>query len=106
MNHEELRELQLVQYDILKEIDRVCKNNQITYYLAYGTLLGAIRHKAFIPWDDDIDITMTRKEHTSFLAVLSQLKEGYTVKHICYSDIQYASLTRVFFGGCMLTFLF
>lgn len=47
---------------LLKEIDRVCTENGITYYLICGGLLGAVRHKSFIPWDDDVDIGMTRKE--------------------------------------------
>ena len=47
-----------LQFDILCEIDEFCRNNGYRYSLAFGTLLGAIRHKGFIPWDDDIDIIM------------------------------------------------
>ena len=50
--------LKYVQKDILREIDRICTKHGLRYYLAYGTLIGAIRHGGFIPWDDDIDIMM------------------------------------------------
>ena len=54
----ELQQLQKSQMEILKEIDRVCKKHNLTYCLAFGSCLGAVRHQGFIPWDDDIDIYM------------------------------------------------
>ncbi len=61
-----LREIQLCEFDVLKEIKRICDKYNIEYFLAYGTMLGAVRHKGFIPWDDDIDINMTMKEFRKF----------------------------------------
>lgn len=53
-----LTERKAVFYEMLKEIDKACNERGLKYFLSYGTLLGAIRHKGFIPWDDDMDIMM------------------------------------------------
>ncbi len=62
-----LREVQLSVLQILKDIDDHCKKYNIKYSLAFGTLLGAIRHNGFIPWDDDLDIYMPRNDYKRFL---------------------------------------
>lgn len=58
-----LQELKDIEFDILKMFDAFCKENNIKYYLAYGTLLGAIRYKKFIPWDDDVDVLVPREDY-------------------------------------------
>ncbi len=62
-----MQEIQFVSLGILKKISEVCESNGFRYTLAYGTLIGAIRHKGFIPWDDDIDIQMPRPDYNRFL---------------------------------------
>lgn len=62
----ELRMLQLNELEMLIEFDRICRKNNISYSLDGGTLLGAIRHKGFIPWDDDVDVMLLKDEYEKF----------------------------------------
>ncbi|NMA48498.1 MAG: LicD family protein [Tissierellia bacterium] len=77
-----LRKAQLVQLEILIEFDRICKINNLSYQLFAGTLLGAIRHKGFIPWDDDIDVAMVRSDYEKLLDICkNDLKTDYFLQN-------------------------
>ena len=65
-----LRRQQMVMLDMVKVLDAICKKHDIPYFLYGGTLLGAFRHNGFIPWDDDLDVAMMRKDYKRLLQVL------------------------------------
>ncbi len=69
MDKENLRKLQLKKMEALHEIERVCKKHGLRYFLDFGTLLGAIRHEGYIPWDDDIDLGMPVSDYMKFLEI-------------------------------------
>lgn len=64
-----LQELKKIEFDILQMFDDFCKKNNIRYFLAYGTLLGAIRYKKFIPWDDDVDLLIPREDYDRLITL-------------------------------------
>ena len=67
-----LRQIQKTELEILKEIDRVCRENGIRYSLAWGTMLGAVRHRGFIPWDDDADVYMLESDLNTLMKQLNK----------------------------------
>ena len=70
-----LKKLQNTELEILKYFDDLCKKNKLDYYMAYGTLLGAVRHKGFIPWDDDVDLHMKGKDYLKLINLLKDNKD-------------------------------
>ena len=65
-------ELHTVLLDAMKDIDKICRENGLKYYLHAGTLLGAVNHGGFIPWDDDVDISMMRSDYEAFLEIVQK----------------------------------
>ena len=76
----ELRNLQLKLLETMEVINKICEKENIKYYMLGGTFIGAVRHKGFIPWDDDIDIAMDRKDYERFLQIIdANLPENFKV---------------------------
>lgn len=72
MSDNELKALQICFLDIMKDIIAICNKHNICYFLAGGTALGAVRHNGFIPWDDDVDLIMPRKDLNRFVQIFDQ----------------------------------
>lgn len=78
MNDSDLKKLHEVELEILDEVVKICDKYNLTYFLVGGTLLGAVRHQGFIPWDDDLDVGMPRKDYEKFIKLCSkELNEKY-----------------------------
>ncbi|MBP3367705.1 MAG: LicD family protein [Treponema sp.] len=82
----EIRTLQLEELKILKETIKICEQHNLSYFVLGGTFLGAVRHKGFIPWDDDIDIGMPRNDYEQFISFAqTELPSSYEIKNF-YTD--------------------
>lgn len=86
-----VEDIQRVQLNILKKLDEVCERNNLRYYLAFGTCLGAIRHKGFIPWDDDIDVLMPIEDVDRLLKLQKEFSDKYFIQSR-HSDKNYQSI--------------
>lgn len=84
-----LRKVQLAQLQILQEVDRVCRENDIHWFLCCGTLLGAVRHQGFIPWDDDLDIGMLRVDYEKFCALAPEKMDPKFCVQSWYTESDY-----------------
>lgn len=99
MNRDSYVYMQLLQgyvMEILMVVDKFCREHNLTYYLGEGTLLGALRHKGFIPWDDDADILMPRADYEKFLQLAKDgLPEGYQLDSVETNPTHWTIMTQV-----------
>lgn len=75
-----LEEVKNIELDILRYIHNVCEKNNLKYFMAGGTLLGAVRHKGFIPWDDDIDLLMFREDYIKLAQIINNDDSYYSMQ--------------------------
>lgn len=81
MEEHTLSRLQEAEFDILKTFIKICEENNLRYYLCYGSMIGAVRHQGFIPWDDDVDVAMPRPDYERF----SQIADKVLPDHLYFS---------------------
>ncbi len=79
---ETMKKVWAIELDLLYEFDRVCRAHGLRYFLIFGSLLGAVRHHGFIPWDDDMDVIMPRDDYEKFLTLGSEFKAPYFLQTI------------------------
>ena len=91
-----LRTQQMELLEMLKILGNICDKNNIQWWLSSGTLLGAIRHQGFVPWDDDVDIVMFKKDFNRLEKVLSRMKDDTFVLHSMKTDIEYVRIFNKF----------
>jgi lipopolysaccharide cholinephosphotransferase len=99
---ETMKSVHAANMKLLLEIDRICKKHRIEYFLDSGTLLGAAREKGFIPWDDDIDLILKRKEYEKFLAVADELSEDFKLVKPSESDFFFDQVIKVVYKKSLL----
>ena len=91
----ELQEQKEIVFSILCKFDDFCRENDIDYFLAFGTCLGAARHSGFIPWDDDIDVAMTRENYNKFLATWKDTDQYKLLCNEKYGKSYYSPLPKI-----------
>ena len=89
-------ELKKIQLDILKKVDDFNKKNKINYSLYFGSLLGAVRHQGYIPWDDDIDLMMPRRDYEKFIKNFELCQSKYKIKNSDNDNNFYSQYTKIF----------
>ncbi|HFU4377316.1 TPA: phosphorylcholine transferase LicD [Streptococcus suis] len=98
-----VRKIQLKELELLKEFDKLCEKHNLKYYALGGTLLGAVRHKGFIPWDDDMDLGMPREDYDKFISLYFKELPSNFVLRVHEDNLGNTSImdkeTKILFGN-------
>lgn len=95
MISEKMKKVWTVELDLLEEFKRICIENALRFWVGFGTMLGAVRHGGFIPWDDDMDVWMPREDYNKLLALNLELKEPYFLQTTLNDKDYYNSFARI-----------
>ena len=96
MDDKTLKRLHGAELEIMEEFVRICNNHNLVYFLYGGTLLGAVRHNGFIPWDDDLDLAMPRKDYEEFLKIAPQeINEKFIIDNYKTNKNYYLNFTKI-----------
>lgn len=104
MNYLSIKEIQSELLKVAKLFHAFCEENHIDYYLIGGSALGAIRHNGFIPWDDDIDVGMTRENYDRFLSEFPKKTEKYELKNFSNDEFAHYCLTRIYIDDVLIEY--
>lgn len=99
MTVEEMKECQI---KVLDKVVAFCDKHNLKYFLTGGTLIGALRHQGYIPWDDDIDISMLREDYEYLLAHKDEIDDEIVLHHFSYTDDLYIAFVRAGLKGTVL----
>ena len=91
----QMKEVWAVELDLMAQLDRVCRENGLTFFAGAGTLLGAVRHHGFIPWDDDMDFYMLREDYNKLVSLANEFKEPYFLQNTYTEPITAMAFSRL-----------
>lgn len=92
---EKMKKVWTIELDLLDEFKRICAENDLRFWVGFGTMLGAVRHKGFIPWDDDMDVWMPREDYNKLLDLDLKLEKPYFLQTTLNDNDYYSSFARI-----------
>ena len=92
---EEYKKIWAVEIDLLLKLDSICRKHGLRYFLMYGSLLGAVRHGGFVPWDDDLDVIMPRDDYEKLQSLASEFEHPYFLQNPYTDSESFFSNTRL-----------
>lgn len=103
INEETIKKMRVIQLKMLEDLNNLCLANKIDLILGGGSFLGAVRHKGFIPWDDDIDLMMRREDFERFLKILDKLPKEYEFQYVIPQKVSYCTFAKLMYkDSCLI----
>lgn len=102
LDEETIKKMRVIQLKMLEDLNNICLTNKIDLILGGGSFLGAVRHKGFIPWDDDIDLMMKRDDFEKFLKILDELPNEYEFQYATSNKASYNTFAKIMYKNSTL----